>query len=145
MSVSSSRRLSWLLPVAFLVIAGIGVGAFFVGRASNPPRTGSYLTGYTDGELAGVEQGRLIQGSQSLLPADAKSAKDAYARGYVDGQNDAFTLQFDGGWQFGVPYVVTLTHAGGGVVYRFAMRDTMEPNTLYYSCAKSVVCTSRNE
>lgn len=134
-----SRR-PWQFAACGLVLVTVGVGLFFVGRLTAPTRSGSYLSGYTDGQIAGVEQGRLIQGSESLLPQDAKSAKDAYKTGYQDGANDAFTLQFDGGWKLDAPYIVTVTHATNGITYRFAMRDTMEPGKSYYMCAKSVVC-----
>lgn len=128
------------LGVAVVAVVVVGVGCFFLGRLTAPTRSGSYLAGYADGQITGVQQGRLYQGSQSLLPADAKSAKDAYKTGYQDGANDAFTLQFDGGWKVGAPYIVTVTHASDGITYRFAMRDTMEPGKSYYTCAKSVVC-----
>lgn len=134
-----SRR-SWRFAAIGVVLAAVGVGCFFAGRLTAPTRSGSYLSGYTDGQLAGVEQGRLIQGSESLLPKDAKTAKDAYQTGYQDGANDAFTLQFDGGWKLNAPYIVTVTHATNGITYRFAMRDTMEPGKSYYVCAQSVVC-----
>lgn len=134
-----SRR-SWRFAGLGVALAAVGVGCFFVGRLTAPTRSGGYLSGYTDGQIAGVEQGRLIQGSESLLPQDAKSAKDAYKTGYQDGANDAFTLQFDGGWKLNAPYIVTVTHATNGITYRFAMRDTMEAGKSYYVCAQSVVC-----
>lgn len=134
-----SRR-SWRAAAVGVGVVAIGVGCFLAGRHTAPTRSGSYLSGYTDGQLAGVEQGRLIQGSESLLPVDAKSAKDAYKTGYQDGANDAFTMQFDGGWKLNAPYIVTVTHATDGITYRFAMRDTMEPGKSYYLCAQSVVC-----
>jgi hypothetical protein len=140
MSASVMSRTSWRVAGFGVAIAAVGVGCFFAGRLTAPTRSGGYLAGYTDGQIAGVEQGRLYQGSQSLLPADAKSAKDAYAKGYTDGANDAFILQFDGGWKVDVPYIVTVTHASNGITYRFSMRDLMEPGKSYYSCAKSVVC-----
>jgi hypothetical protein len=140
MSVSLKDKFSWCLAAFGLTLVAIGIGCFVAGRLTAPTRSGSYLDGYTDGQLAGVEQGRLIQGSESLLPAEAKSAKDAYANGYQDGANDAFTLQFDGGWKLDAPYIVTVTRAGNGITYRFAMRDTMEPGKSYYTCAQSVVC-----
>ena len=140
MSASLITKTPWLMAAVGLPLAAIGVGCFFAGRLTAPTRSGGYLAGYTDGQIAGVEQGRLIQGSESLLPADAKSAKDAYATGYQDGANDAFTLQFDGGWKIDAPYIVTVTHASDGITYRFASRDTMEPGKSYYLCAQSVVC-----
>ncbi len=140
MSSRLSGGVSWRHLVVAVTVVGIGVGCFFAGRVSAPTRTGGYLAGYTDGQIAGVEQGRLDQGSRSLLPADAKSAKDAYVNGYEDGENDAFTLQFDGGWQVDVPYIVTVTHASGGITYRFSTRDLMEPGKSYSTCAQSVVC-----
>jgi hypothetical protein len=131
---------SWRVGAALSVVAAVGVGCFFAGRLSAPTRTGSYNAGYTDGQIAGVEQGRSIQGSQSILPADAKSAQDAYKKGYADGENDAFILQFDGGWKLDTPYIVTVTRATGDITYRFSMRDLMEPGKSYYACAESVVC-----
>jgi len=131
---------SWRVGAAFTVVAAVGASCFFVGRLSAPTLAGSYHAGYTDGQIAGVEQGRSIQGSQSILPADAKSAQDAYKKGYADGENDAFILQFDGGWKLDTPYIVTVTRATGDITYRFSMRDLMEPGKSYYACAKSVVC-----
>jgi hypothetical protein len=131
---------SWRVGAAIAVVAAVGVGCFFVGRLSAPTRSGSYLAGYTDGQIAGVEQGRSIQGSQSILPADAKSAQDAYKKGYADGANDAFILQYDGGWKLNTPYIVTVTRATGDITYRFSMRDRMEPGKSYYTCPQSVVC-----
>jgi hypothetical protein len=131
---------SWRVVAAGAVVAAVGAGCFLAGRLSAPTRTGSYLAGYTDGQIAGVEQGRSIHGSQSILPADAKSAKDAYKKGYADGANDAFILQFDGGWKLNTPYIVTVTRATSDITYRFSMRDLMEPGKSYYACAKSVVC-----
>ena len=87
MSVSLKDKFSWCLAAFGLTLVAIGIGCFVAGRLTAPTRSGSYLDGYTDGQLAGVEQGRLIQGSESLLPAEAKSAKDAYANGYQDGAN----------------------------------------------------------
>jgi len=140
MGVSLMSRRSWRFAALGITLAAIGIGCFFAGRLTAPTRSGSYLDGYTDGQIAGVEQGRLIQGSASLLPADAKSAKDAYATGYQDGANDAFTLQYDGGWKLDAPYIVTVTRATNGITYRFATRDTMEPGKSYYLCAQSKVC-----
>jgi hypothetical protein len=131
---------SWRAGAAIAVVVAVGVGCFFVGRVSAPTRTGTYLAGYTDGQIAGVEQGRSIQGSQSILPADAKSAQDAYKKGYADGANDAFILQFDGGWKLNTPYIVTVTRAAGDITYRFSMRDRMDPGKSYYTCPQSVVC-----
>jgi hypothetical protein len=140
MNSSLSSRVSWRVVALVAVVAAIGVGCFFIGRSTAPTRTGTYLAGYTDGQIAGVQQGRAIQGSQSILPADAKSAQDAYKKGYSDGENDAFILQFDGGWKVNAPYIVTVTRATGDITYRFSMRDLMEPGKSYYTCPQSVVC-----
>ena len=44
-----------------------------------------------------------------------------FAAGHRAGLEDAFS-GFDGGWSYGVPYVVTVRRGGPGVTYRFASR-----------------------
>jgi hypothetical protein len=45
----------------------------------------------------------------------------SYDAGYRAGREDAFS-GFDGGWAFGVPYIVTLRKGPPGVTYQFARR-----------------------
>ena len=91
-----------------LAFAGVGAGAFLVGRAS-------------------VDRD----------PRPAPVTRGSFADGYRTGREAAFS-GFDGGWDFDTPYIVTLRRAGGGTTYRFARRWPMEPGVEYRVCGHSV-------
>jgi hypothetical protein len=60
---------------------------------------------------------------------------------YAAGREAAFS-GFDGGWAYGVPYIVVLERGGPGVTYRFADRRPMLPGRAYRRCATGI-CTNR--
>ena len=102
--------------IVLLVLAGLAVAAagVLVGRLTLHPRSGDYSAGERAGEAQGRQEGRSLQ-----QPTDARGAFQA---GYVAGANDAFT-GYDGGWQLGVPYVITLERGEGQIVYRISSRS----------------------
>jgi hypothetical protein len=56
---------------------------------------------------------------------------------YAAGREAAFT-GFDGGWDYGTPYIVTLERGGPGTTYRFARRWPMSPGLEYRACGRDV-------
>jgi hypothetical protein len=60
--------------------------------------------------------GRLTAGDNSPPSAGA-----SFNAGYLAGREAAFT-GYDGGWAYGVPYVITLRRGGPGITYRLASR-----------------------
>jgi hypothetical protein len=116
------------IVVAVLGLA-VAVGLVALGRATAgggaaDPR-GGYDAGFRDGRAAGVQEGRAL----GVVPG----ARDAFNAGYVAGANDAFG-GYDGGWSFGVPYVVTLSHPDGPIGYRIVSRTEMVPGATYVLC-----------
>jgi hypothetical protein len=61
---------------------------------------------------------------------------------YAAGREAAFT-GFDGGWDYGTPYIVTLQRGGPGITYRFARRWPMRPGLEYRICDREI-CTRRS-
>ena len=61
---------------------------------------------------------------------------------YAAGREAAFT-GFDGGWDYGAPYIVTLQRGGPGITYRFARRWPMRPGLEYRMCDRDI-CTRRS-
>jgi hypothetical protein len=97
------------LPRAILVpiLAVAGAGLFLLGRETAPDG------GFGAGRAQGVAEGRALQ-----EPSDARSA---FRDGYAAGANDVFG-GYDGGWDFGRPYTITLAHGRDGVTYRIDSR-----------------------
>lgn len=60
--------------------------------------------------------GRLTAGGDGPPPKGA-----SFNAGYLAGREAAFA-GYDGGWAYGVPYVVTLRRGGRGFTYRIASR-----------------------
>jgi hypothetical protein len=60
---------------------------------------------------------------------------------YAAGREAAFT-GFDGGWDYGVPYIVTLQRGGRGITYGFARRWPMRSGLEYRICGRDV-CSRR--
>ncbi|MBX6370634.1 MAG: hypothetical protein IRZ02_00040 [Acidothermus sp.] len=134
------RRRAIEIWAGFLLAAAvIGAGGFVAGIRSATDH--GFQAGYATGEIAGVREGRLLQGTAGLPGPSATQAAAAYEKGYTAGANDAFTLPFDGGWQVGVPYVVVLERGPDGITYRFASREPMNPGVSYYRCG-SRVCSA---
>jgi hypothetical protein len=100
-------RLSQTAMLAAIVI-GLGAGLFLLGRA-----TAGFDAGFDAGHAQGVEEGRALQ--------VAPPARREFEAGYAAGANDVFG-GYDGGWDFGRPYTITLAHGSGGVTYRIASR-----------------------
>jgi uncharacterized membrane protein len=65
--------------------------------------------------------GRLSVGDQKAPTAGA-----TYDAGYRAGREAAFA-GYDGGWAYGVPYVITLQRGGSGITYRIASRKPLTP------------------
>ncbi len=63
--------------------------------------------------------GRLSVGDQKPPTAGA-----TYDAGYRAGREAAFA-GYDGGWAYGVPYVITLRRGGHGITYRIASRKQL--------------------
>jgi hypothetical protein len=95
------RRTS--IPILVLV----GASLFLLGRETAPDG------GFDAGRAQGVEEGRALQ-----QPA---GAREAFRAGYAAGADDVFG-GYDGGWDFGRPYVITLAHGSDGVTYRIESR-----------------------
>lgn len=86
-----------------LLIAALVGGAFLVGRA----------TARDNERAAGVREGRALQ--------VAPGARDAFQDGYDAGANDVFG-GYDGGWDYGRPYVITLRKGANGITYAIRSR-----------------------
>jgi hypothetical protein len=63
--------------------------------------------------------GRLSVGSPKPPTTGA-----TYNAGYLAGREAAFA-GYDGGWAYGVPYVITLRRGGPGITYRIASRKRL--------------------
>jgi hypothetical protein len=63
--------------------------------------------------------GRLSVGDQKPPTVGA-----SYHAGYRAGREAAF-VGYDGGWAYGVPYVITLQRGGPGITYRIASRKQL--------------------
>lgn len=97
------------------ILIAIGVGLFALGRAS-----AGGDEGFDAGRAQGVQEGRALQ----VAPA----SRSAFAAGYAAGANDVFG-GYDGGWDFGRPYTITLAHGGDGITYRIASRRSSGQRT----------------
>ncbi len=60
---------------------------------------------------------------------------------YAAGREAAFT-GFDGGWDYGAPYIVTLQRGGSGITYAFARCWPMSFGVAYRICAYDI-CSRR--
>ena len=121
---------------AVLAAALVAGGTFVLGRetAPTPKSKGDYFAGLHDGEVQGRQEGRALQAG-SELPANEKDvARKAFDTGFAAGANDVFE-GYDGGWETSRPWVITLDHGTGQVVYRIASREQLQPGTNYYLCA----------
>ena len=59
--------------------------------------------------------------------------QDAFTAGYTAGADDVFA-GYDGGWELGVPWIVTLEDGAGGITYRISSRTPVERGIDYYLC-----------
>jgi hypothetical protein len=60
---------------------------------------------------------------------------------FAAGRESAFS-GFDGGWSYGVPYIVVLRRGGPGVTYEFVSRRPMLRGFAYRRCPAGI-CASR--
>jgi hypothetical protein len=136
-AMTRSAKLMAAAVVTGLLIAG---AMFLIGRFSAPvarPRpaaqTGDYFDGLRSGEAQGLQNGRALQEGAQLPRGQRDVARHAFDAGYVAGMNDAFA-GYDGGWTVHVPWIITLDHGSGQVVYRISDRRQLEPGIDYYLC-----------
>lgn len=114
MRTRTGKIVLFVLAGLAIAAAGLVVGRLTVHRGpAHSAGSGDYSAGERAGEAQGREEGRSLE-----QPTDARGAFQA---GYVAGANDAFT-GYDGGWQLGVPYVITLERGNGQIVYRISSR-----------------------
>ena len=73
---------------------------------------------------AAVLIGAFFLGRATVHSHPAAVARGSFGAGYRAGREDAFS-GFDGGWQFGVPYIVTLKKGPAGITYQFAARTPL--------------------
>jgi len=127
------------LVVTIVVGLAAAAGLFLLGRVTAPeshsraPSIGSYVDGLRDGAAQGREQGRALQLGDALPTGDKHVARDAFRAGYAAGANDVFE-GYDGGWTFGAPWIITLTHGGPKISYRIRERTPVEPGISYFLC-----------
>ena len=135
-----SRRTKLVITIVVGIVAAAGL--FLLGRLTAhtahtaQPRTssiGGYVDGLRDGAAQGREEGRVLQEGAALPAKDRHVARDAFRAGYAAGANDVFA-GYDGGWTFGMPWVVTLTHGGADISYRIRQRTPIEPGISYFLC-----------
>jgi hypothetical protein len=60
-------------------------------------------------------------GRLSVASSKPPIAGATYKAGYLAGREAAFA-GYDGGWAYGVPYVITLERGGAGITYRIVSR-----------------------
>ncbi len=132
------RRRAKLLAIVVAALA-IGAALFVLGRVTAPtshkPRVsiGSYIDGLRDGAAQGREQGRAFQLGTQLPANDRHVARDAFRAGYAAGANDVFA-GYDGGWAYGVPWVITLAPGRAGIDHQILGRTQVEPGIAYFLC-----------
>ncbi|MGZ4179137.1 MAG: hypothetical protein ACXVUL_00395 [Solirubrobacteraceae bacterium] len=68
--------------------------------------------------------GAFAVGRLSVGSPKAPTAGTAYHAGYLAGREAAFA-GYDGGWAYGVPYVITLQRGGPGITYRIVTRKPL--------------------
>jgi hypothetical protein len=132
-----------LVLVAVAVAAGlIALGRGTAGTAAarsdgyRQGRSAGYADGVRDGTAAGLRQGRASQVPLALPSGLQDAAKAAFDAGYAAGANDVFG-GYDGGWDMDSPYVVVLTPAGNGIVYRIRSRTPLKRGVNYHLCPNS--------
>ena len=132
-----SRRAKLVVTIVVGLVAAAGL--FLLGRVTAPtpksrtPSIGGYIAGLRDGAAQGREVGRALQVGAELPAGDRHIAHDAFRAGYAAGANDVFA-GYDGGWTFGVPWLVTLTRGGPDISYRIRQRTAVEPGVSYFLC-----------
>ena len=95
-------------------------GLVALGRVSVDRDEAGRGAGERAGRAAGLAEGRALQ----VPPQGGRRA--AFRAGYAAGANDVFG-GYDGGWDLGEPYVVTLARGSGPVSYRIDSRSRLRP------------------
>jgi hypothetical protein len=117
-----------LLVVAAAVLVG---GGLVLGRVTKTSH--GYSTGYSSGYQAGLRAGNAEGRQEGRALQEGNTSTEPFNDGYVAGANDAFT-GYDGGWDYDVPYVITLEKGNGQIVYRISDRTLFQPGIGYSLC-----------
>jgi hypothetical protein len=168
-AASSRRRAAWI-ALGVLLLAVVGVGAYFLGRsAANAPR--AYDRGYAQGSKATAQEFAAgTPGYQRIYSAGFRAGRTAglkageragaekgdkvglehgKAIGRLQGERKGITSGAEaalGGfssWQPGNYYVVKLARGAQGVPYRIDVRHLMDTDKRYAICSNDPadVCT----
>jgi hypothetical protein len=139
--------------MAAVTVAAVAAGFFLLGRLSagtSDARARGYQSGHNDGyfdglntgEAQGQQEGRALQAASTVASDSRQPVQDAFNDGYAAGESDAFG-SFDGGWELGLPYLVTVQRAPGAAVYRISNRTLVLPDVAYSLCADGKsICTA---
>lgn len=87
--------------------------------------------------LLGIAAGAFAAGRASVQRPRARVLSGSFAAGHEAAFGD-----FDGGWAYATPYIVTLRRGGPGITYVFARRWTMVPGAEYRVCGHGI-CSRR--
>lgn len=141
-----------VIMVAVGVLAGAGL--FLLGHVSvdtDSARRDGYQAGHSDGYFDGLnagiaqgrQEGRALQATSTVAADSRQPVKDAFNAGYAAGESDAFG-NFDGGWELGPPYLVTVARAQTGAIYRIEHRTLVLADVNYFLCPDELtICTAR--
>ena len=141
------RTLRLVVLVLVVISAAAGLVAFGWASAGTATarsdgyqegRTAGYADGVHDGRAAGLQEGRALQVPLTLPSGLQDATKAAFDEGYAAGANDVFG-GYDGGWDLDSPYIVVLTRAGKGIVYRIRSRTPLQRGVIYRLCPHSTV------
>jgi hypothetical protein len=155
-----------LVVLGLLVLAGVGVGGYLIGRSSadtkkakaegrragealyakgTPRYQAIYRAGFAAGQAAGtktgVRQGAELGRKVGLEQGQRIGQLQGERQGIVSGANAA--LGGFSGWQPGAFYIVKVEPGSQGVPFRIAFRKLMQANARYAICANDPadVCT----
>ena len=168
-ATSSRRQAAWI-ALGVLLLALVGVGAYFLGRAAanahraydrgyeqgrkaaaqefaagTPRYQKIYNTGFRAGRVAGVTAGQRAGAERG----DKVGVEHGKAIGRLQGEHTGIVSGAEaalGGfssWQPGDYYIVKLARGAGGVPYRIDVRHLMDTDKRYAICANDPadVCT----
>ena len=85
--------------------------------------------------------GAFLAGRASVDRSAPPAPRGSFGNGYRAGREAAFA-GFDGGWAYGVPYIVILRRGGPLTTYRIARRVPVQAGVEYRACAAGI-CTRR--
>jgi hypothetical protein len=126
-------RRRWIVLAGVAAVALVA-GAYVVGRVTAPIHDRGWSQGEAVGYESGVAAGRALQIGDTVAPGDRDVSQKAFQAGYRAAQADAYG-SYDGGWNIGQPYVVTLGRGLGGAPYRIDQRELLVPGTTYTLCS----------